>query len=208
MEMLKIGILTFHGSHNYGSMLQAYALQQYLESCGHQVKIINLRNKKSRILYAFPLDIKKRGKRLVLLSCQNIFRLYKECKKWYIFEYFISDYYHLTENTYESWEDIVEDLANLNFDVIITGGDQIWNMRCYDFDKSYYLPEKLNGIKKISYCPSMGGKFLSLITEKEKEFIISSLKEYDHISVREEMMKTYLTNWLRKWMFGLHIRMK
>ena len=32
MEMLKIGILTFHGSHNYGSMLQAYALQQYLES--------------------------------------------------------------------------------------------------------------------------------------------------------------------------------
>ena len=195
--MSKIGILTFHGSHNYGSMLQAYALQKCLKSSGHQVMIINLRNKNNKILYAFPFDIKKRGKRLVLLSCKHIFRTYKECKTWFLFEHFLSEFYHLTDKTYESWQEIKNDLANLNFDAIITGGDQIWNMRCYDFDISYFLPEKLNGIKKISYCPSMGGKFLSIINEKEKEFIISCLRDYNCISVREEMMKTFLTPFLK-----------
>lgn len=27
---MKIGILTFHDAHNYGAMLQCYALQQFL----------------------------------------------------------------------------------------------------------------------------------------------------------------------------------
>ena len=41
---MKIGILTFHGAHNYGSVLQAYALSTWLKDQGHDVQIINLRN--------------------------------------------------------------------------------------------------------------------------------------------------------------------
>ena len=40
---MKIGILTFHASHNYGSMLQAYALLHVIMGMGHDCKIINLR---------------------------------------------------------------------------------------------------------------------------------------------------------------------
>ena len=32
---MKVGIITFHASHNYGSMLQAYALQQTVLRLGH-----------------------------------------------------------------------------------------------------------------------------------------------------------------------------
>lgn len=38
---MKIGILTFHWATNYGAVLQCYALQSYLESMGHDVKVIN-----------------------------------------------------------------------------------------------------------------------------------------------------------------------
>ena len=38
---MKIGILTFHRAHNYGAVLQAYALKTFLRSLGHNVKLID-----------------------------------------------------------------------------------------------------------------------------------------------------------------------
>ena len=38
---MKIGILTFYRSTNYGATLQAYALQQTLIGQGHDAEIIN-----------------------------------------------------------------------------------------------------------------------------------------------------------------------
>ena len=42
---MKIGILTFHWATNYGAVLQCYALQTYLESLGHDVRVINYKPK-------------------------------------------------------------------------------------------------------------------------------------------------------------------
>ena len=40
-----VGIITFHDSINYGALLQAYALQSYIQSLGFEVDIINYKNK-------------------------------------------------------------------------------------------------------------------------------------------------------------------
>ena len=40
---MKIGIVTFHNAHNYGAVLQAWSLQEYLRLQGHEVEIVNLR---------------------------------------------------------------------------------------------------------------------------------------------------------------------
>ena len=40
---MRIGILTFHRAHNYGAVLQCYALQQILVRRGHDVRIIDYR---------------------------------------------------------------------------------------------------------------------------------------------------------------------
>ena len=40
---MKIGIFTFHCAQNYGAVLQAYGLQEYLISQGHDVYIIDYR---------------------------------------------------------------------------------------------------------------------------------------------------------------------
>ena len=45
---MKIGIVTFHWATNYGAILQAYALQNYLKKNGHEVFIINYRPKQYR----------------------------------------------------------------------------------------------------------------------------------------------------------------
>lgn len=40
---MKLGILTFHSAHNYGAVLQAYGLQEYLKQHGHDVYVIDYR---------------------------------------------------------------------------------------------------------------------------------------------------------------------
>ena len=39
--MKKVGIITFHSAHNYGAMLQVYALHKKIENS----EVINFRNK-------------------------------------------------------------------------------------------------------------------------------------------------------------------
>ena len=40
----KVGILTFHRANNYGAVLQAYALQTYLETIGVNAEIVDYRS--------------------------------------------------------------------------------------------------------------------------------------------------------------------
>lgn len=54
--MKKIALITFHASHNNGSMLQALALQRALMARNCMVKIIDFSNDGQRNLYA-PLPI-------------------------------------------------------------------------------------------------------------------------------------------------------
>lgn len=56
--MKKVGIITFHASHNYGSMLQAYALQQVIIGMGFDCEIINFRTKRQKnfIVHHFVVE--------------------------------------------------------------------------------------------------------------------------------------------------------
>ena len=42
-QKMKIGILTFHRAHNYGAVLQCYALQEIMRRRGHDVRVIDYR---------------------------------------------------------------------------------------------------------------------------------------------------------------------
>ena len=44
MTKRTVGIITFHCSYNYGSVLQAYALQEYISSLGFNVFVINYKD--------------------------------------------------------------------------------------------------------------------------------------------------------------------
>ena len=47
---MKIGLITYHFSQNYGAVMQTYATCRILKELGHDVEIINIRQNEKRKL--------------------------------------------------------------------------------------------------------------------------------------------------------------
>lgn len=177
-----VGIITFHASHNYGSMLQAYALQQAILNMGYLCEIINFRTRIQKELYSIGGfnrgTIQGRIKRRILLA-----PFYKSLvKKHILFENFLKNDMILTAKEYMSLMEL--EAESFQYEYIISGSDQIWNTVCSDFDWAYYLPF-INKGKKIAYAPSMGPSAGFSIQPEYYNKIACLLKGYDAISVRE-----------------------
>ena len=184
---MNIGLITFHASHNYGSMLQAWALQTYLEQLGHDVEIVNYRSRRQRSIYHKPISIIRGNvalasmKRLLLFP-QSIRSLYK---KWHLFEDFLAEELITTEEYHT-----IEELSELNnrYDLLICGSDQIWNTHAPDSGEAYY-GNWFTG-DKISYAASLG--------QDPERCSISILKQqikgFKAIACREERSLDFLLN--------------
>ena len=179
---MKIGIITFHASFNYGSMLQAWALQTYLQQQGHDVRIVNYRSHVQRQTYHKPLDFNNVENSLS--SCKRLL-LYPSSirplfKKWQLFDDFLHHELHLTKE-YHTAEDLEKDY--FDFDLLICGSDQIWNTNAPDADETYY-GNWFKG-RKISYAASFGQ-----YPEKiDMNFVGQQLHNFQAIAVREEKTK-------------------
>ena len=176
MERKTVGIITFHAAHNYGSCLQAYALQNKISELGFDARIINLRTQKQTEMYK-PLT-KRKGLKYILKNAFFLLNLKNRKKRYNIFESFIKGNYNLTRE-YNSLDELVSEPPR--FDYYICGSDQIWNTVPYDADMAYFLPFVKSG-KRISYAPSFGQ--IGEITHKDE--IAEYLSKFDCLSVREE----------------------
>lgn len=191
---MKIGLLNFHASHNYGSMLLSYALQEALKSFGAEVKIINMRILAQQMLYDNPLKFRTFFQIKSLL--RNPFLFWANTKQWYKFESFQQTKYQLTRevHTLKECEDLIKEEG---FDMVISGGDQIWNMQCTDWSIAYYLPFDIEGVKRMSYSCSFGGN--TVFRYENYALIIDSLLDhYDIISVREEAAMKFFSPRIKK----------
>ena len=87
---MKIAILTFHWATNYGAVLQAYALQQYLIMQGNDVEIINYfpsKYKKNYINALKTKHIKVIPKRLLDVRKEQLLDIFRK-KHLNVTEYF------------------------------------------------------------------------------------------------------------------------
>ena len=174
---MKIGQLTFHGAHNYGSVLQAYALSKEIQLLGHETEFINLRPESQKAMYRV---IRKSDK-----GIHKLFRylIYSALKKRYNhFERFINDVLPISKKEYVSTEELMKE--RFDYDAYICGGDQIWNPVCPDFEEAYYLQflDENNISKKISYSPSLGKtEFNEDVLKRIEKWV----QKFDAISVRE-----------------------
>lgn len=177
----KTATITFHASHNYGSMLQAYALQQTLLGLGVDNEIINLRTGVQRSLYPNPAcnrKVLKQWVKSIMLRSVKPFYNRDILIKYELFEKFLNDCMTVTRE-YGSGSDL-EQLAS-EYDYFITGSDQCWNTCCGDFDWSYYLPFT-DSPNKISYASSLG----PVDAYRDWNRIVNNLRSFRAISVREE----------------------
>lgn len=115
---MKIGILTFHRAHNYGAVLQCYALQEVLRSLGYNVVIVDYRQ--PALEHAYKLwGIK--GILCHFLHPKSLFRYIRTLKSRIetseLFDSF-SSFLNLTSNCNES---IIP-----SCDAYIVGSDQLW----------------------------------------------------------------------------------
>ncbi|MBR3269965.1 polysaccharide pyruvyl transferase family protein [Candidatus Saccharibacteria bacterium] len=178
----KIGAITFHSSYNHGSVLQAYALQEFIkrEFGKHfDYQIINLRTERQKKYYekSYSLfDIKNNAKNILLAKYKP--QILERQKKY---ELFIKNKLCLTDE-YQDADSLAK--ANFNYDYYLSGSDQIWNYTILDFDWSFFLEFCGEKTKKISYAASFGPKPLEL-DELTKNRLKDDLSKYKNISVRE-----------------------
>lgn len=186
--MKKIGLITFHASHNNGSMLQALALQTVLEkkyNC--KVEIINFSNESQRNMYAV-LPKADNYKRLI----KNVIWMtkYKEMKKQYkSYCEFSGKYFHLSSKEY-SLSSQLEELDGV-YDAIIAGSDQVWNIACRDADDAYYL-NFVQKTPKYAYAVSFGANNPFELGERNK--YINYINKFRMISVREKNAQKWIAD--------------
>ena len=170
-EKKNIGLVTWFGTPNYGTSLQAYALYKLLEEKGFNVRIIKrftepftLKNVKDNFFYAngirrfwnyqrYPFPVKLRRIRCFCRKEMQVAKIYT-----------------------------AGDLQRmLNWaDVFVAGSDQLWN--CHDHFRSFEFLGFAKGKKRISYATSIGTSGIPVeFSGKVKEY----LSNFQSISVRE-----------------------
>ena len=177
--MIKIGIITYHAPYNFGSTLQAYATQEKLKSFGYAIEIVNYRMLPQK--EAYSLIRKNSGKREFLLDLEQLPVFPQKRKRGQRFEKFFNSYLNLTQEFADPEQ---FQALSANYNVMISGSDQIWNPN-YNINDNLNLNllEFADQSKRIAYSASIG---LRKLPDKYVGEYKRALSEFSFISVREE----------------------
>lgn len=180
---MNVGLLTFHGSHNHGSVLQAYATQKMIEELGYNTEIINFRMSSQKAYYSlYP-----RGFGLRLLGQDLLmFPFHRMRKRRAVkFEDFIKRM-KLSGPEMNNRQEL-QSLVN-RYDIFVAGSDQIWSNRIPELVKSkedftgvYFFDFADNDTPRIAYASSVGEITYDELVSKKKE-----LEKFQYISTREQ----------------------
>ena len=182
---MKIGILTFHYSRNYGAVLQAYALCELVKSMGHDVELIDYHNNsivKRKSPYSFSSFLYS-----PITYIRRFFNSYiGHIHTVHVFKRF--------EQRYLPHSGRILDVCSLvesKYDCIIIGSDQVWNPSLTGGPDPFYWGLSLpKGIRIITYAVSSGDVRLMETTEFRDVGIW--LERFNSISVRERRLKDYV----------------
>ena len=167
---MKIGIITMHKVLNCGSALQAYALQQALREMGYESEIID---------YRYEELSRPSPKARVIAFFRDLLFGFPAWRMKLKFKAFYKQNLVLSKQSYNR-KSIVENPPQ--YDLYITGSDQVWNPRFIGDDVNFLLAFTAPEQRKISYASSIAA---SAISEKWKELYAKYLSRYQAISVRE-----------------------
>lgn len=177
VESNRVGIMTWYSYENYGSVLQAVALNRVIRQMGYEAIDISYDPMLGRNTHEVP-------HRSILRRCIN---RVKQIAGYYpivtdersrLFRDFVRSNIELSEDV-----DSKDGLVNFAsyYDAYVCGSDQIWSPRC--FDSSYYLDFVDDTSRMVAYAPSFGCDDVEPFAASEE--ISRLLKRFKHIGVRE-----------------------
>lgn len=177
--MKKVGIVTFHQALNYGAVLQAFALQNYITNSftDVQAQIVDYRCEKLTGIYT----LKNLRQNILVKGIKAAHFLLKKAK----FDAFTKKHIALSRKHYTA-QTVSE--ADGEYDLFLTGSDQVWNPHLSGTDLNYLL-QFASPDKRYSYAASIG---LGEIPQELQTAYKALLQDYRGISVREADAKEIL----------------
>lgn len=167
---MKIGILTATRTDNNGTDLQALAMLNMFRRLGAgDVELIDYvcQGLESSRYLLKPLSLRK-----ILYYPIKLCLHYKHVR-------FRDLYFKKSSTKFDQ-----ETLATAQYEKIVVGSDQIWNLIITDNDLSFFLPFERKGLRKYSYAASIGRDD---IHSWESKFLLSEkLNDFQTVSVRED----------------------
>ena len=185
MEALKIGILTFHRTNNYGACLQAVATRFILEKMGHEAFYVDYWPAYHAAKYDILSYNKLRHKHSIggmvsclLHACRN---LKQKKERIHAFDAFRSQY------ILPYCKPVTDE-----FDVILYGSDQIWRKHSTikDYNPTYFGRNTIASKLHIAFAASMG---VLPQNEKDRQEVMELVSHLDRIAVREDNLQQLLS---------------
>ena len=173
---MKAGLVTFYHIHHYGALLQAAATERAVESLGGECEIIDYYVNQNNDLFRKPTGV---GSAAADVHTALHYKALRD--RYQRFERFSKDHLRISGHRFESLEELRS--AELPYDLILSGSDQIWNPKIFPdgrFDPVFF--GAFSSRRKIAYAPSFG---VPHIPEGMEEELRSYLESFSHISVRE-----------------------
>lgn len=174
---MKIGIITYHRAHNYGAVLQCYALQELLREMGYDVQVIDYRQPFIEKLYRpskIEQILKNKFHPRALIKLKNEFS--KQNATASCFENFRNSFFNISHScTSESLPQV---------DVYIIGSDQMWSIDCVGskIDPVYFgIFKRPKNSKLIGFSISSNMYSINILGNKLNQYI----QNFDNISLRE-----------------------
>ena len=186
--MKKIAIITFHRAHNYGAVLQSYALKRAINSIdGCDAEIVDYLNVEWAGWHRKLIDL------TFIKHIMKSFFLFPFFKrKNRVFSNFINAY--LVGESQKKYDSkIIIEYGDA--DLFIAGSDQIWNHAIKGSDNTYFLNFVAEKSKKYSYAASFGDEEGFYANEGE---CISHLSTFAEVSLREPIGYRELTKQIGK----------
>lgn len=180
--MKRIGVITYHYNHNYGTMLQALATQRIIEKQGYEVEIIDYiqknNTKQSKIYFLSRIPL-------------YLTRITKYVSKFYYkpqivardleFENFKNKNMNVGSTRYNDSRELFENPPS--YDGYVVGSDQTWNPYVANNPDAFYLPFVKEPHKKGSYAPSIA---VNTLTNEQSNRLKGFLKDFQYVSCREK----------------------
>lgn len=185
---MKVGIITFQKTTNYGALLQATALQKKIQDLGADSEILDYTCEEIE-KREMPGSIFQNG---ILHAPIDILSNYFSSSKLRKMERFKKEHCRLSNAKYNR-DNIKE--ANGRYDVFLSGSDMIWELNVTGGDTSYYLDFVSELKKKYAYSTSFG---YDEVPEEYRTITKELLSSYSCITVRENEGAKIIDNLLNK----------
>lgn len=175
---MRIGILTYHRSQNYGAYMQAWALANAIqEQTGAQTELIDYNSPKSERFYQREI-FREKNLSAVLYNWKKYRMFKREAEKLPLSrEKLISD----------DLEKISAFLSG-RYDAIVVGSDEIWKLDGFrGFPNAYWLPN-VSGCAKLAYAAS-ARNHPDEVTQQQRTDMESLLETFRFVGVRDGVTK-------------------